>query len=37
MKVFENYVMKQHSNMKVGGVAKKFIVVEDKNELKGII
>ena len=37
MKVFENYVMKQHSNMKVGGVAKKFIVVEDKNELKEII
>ena len=29
--------MKQHSNMKVGGVAKKFIVVEDKNELKEII
>lgn len=24
MKVFENYVMKQHSNMKVGGVAKKI-------------
>lgn len=37
MKIYENYQMKQHSNMKVGGTAKKFIIAEDKNELKDII
>ncbi len=36
MIVFENHVMKNHSNMKVGGVAKRFIYIEDKNELKEV-
>jgi len=36
MKILENHEMKLHSNMKVGGTAKKFITVEDKNELKEI-
>ena len=36
MIVFENHVMKNHSNMKVGGVAKRFICIEDKNELKEV-
>lgn len=36
MIIFENHVMKNHSNMKVGGVAKRFIYIEDKNELKEV-
>lgn len=36
MRILENHNMKNHSNMKVGGVAKRFIVVEDKLELKEI-
>lgn len=36
MRVFENHSMKNHSNMKVGGVAKRFIEVEKKEELKEI-
>lgn len=36
MRILENHNMKNHSNMKVGGVAKRFIAVEDKNELKEI-
>ncbi len=36
MKILENHEMKLHSNMKVGGIAKRFITVEDKNELKEI-
>lgn len=36
MRVLENHNMKNHSNMKVGGNAKRFIIVENKNELKEI-
>ena len=36
MIVLENHNMKNHSNMKIGGIAKKFIYVENKNELKDI-
>ena len=36
MRILENHSMKNHSNMKVGGVAKRFIVVEKKEELKEI-
>ena len=36
MRILENHNMKNHSNMRVGGVAKRFIVVEDKAELKEI-
>lgn len=36
MRILENHDMKNHSNMKVGGVAKRFIVVENKEELKEI-
>lgn len=36
MRILENHSMKNHSNMKVGGVAKRFIIVENKEELKEI-
>jgi UDP-N-acetylmuramate dehydrogenase len=36
MRILENHSMKNHSNMKIGGVAKRFIVVENKEELKEI-
>lgn len=36
MKILENYIVKNRSNMKVGGTAKRFITVEDKKELKEI-
>lgn len=36
MRVHENYVMKKHSNMKIGGYAKKFIEIESKSELLDI-
>jgi UDP-N-acetylmuramate dehydrogenase len=36
MIVFENHIMKNHSNMKVGGVAKRFIYIEKKQELKEV-
>ncbi|WP_294705436.1 UDP-N-acetylmuramate dehydrogenase [uncultured Fusobacterium sp.] len=36
MRIFENHNMKNHSNMRVGGIAKKFIEVENKEELKDI-
>lgn len=37
MKIFENIEMKEYSNMKIGGIAKELILVEDKNELKEIL
>lgn len=37
MKVIKNAQMKEYSNMKVGGIAKELIFVEEKNELKEII
>ena len=36
MIVLENHIMKNHSNMKVGGVAKRFIYIEKKEELKEV-
>lgn len=36
MRILENHSMKNHSNMKIGGVAKRFIIVENKEELKDI-
>lgn len=37
MKLFENYEVKKHSNMKIGGRAKSFIKIEDKNELPALL
>ena len=37
MEVLKNVEMKEYSNMKVGGIAKELIFVEEKNELKEII
>ena len=37
MEVIKNAQMKENSNMKVGGIAKELIFVEEKNELKEII
>lgn len=37
MEVIKNVQMKEYSNMKVGGIAKELIFVEEKNELKEII
>lgn len=37
MKILESYNMKEHSNMKIGGNAKKFIEVENKEELPEIL
>ena len=31
MKIFENVEMKEYSNMKIGGIAKELIVIEDKS------
>ncbi len=37
MEIIKNAQMKEYSNMKVGGIAKELIFVEEKNELKEII
>lgn len=37
MKIFENVEMKQYSNMKIGGIAKELIFIEDKNEIKEVL
>ena len=37
MRILENYNMKKHSNMKIGGEARKFIEVENKEELPEIL
>ncbi|MGL5965277.1 MAG: UDP-N-acetylmuramate dehydrogenase [Fusobacteriaceae bacterium] len=37
MKILKNHIMKEHSNMKIGGVTKNFFIVETKNELKDVI
>lgn len=36
MKIYKNYKMKEHSNMKIGGITKNFFVVENKGEVKDI-
>ena len=33
MIISENHVMKKHSSMRIGGVAKSFIEIESKEEL----
>lgn len=37
MKILKNHVMKEHSNMKIGGTTKNFFIVENKNELKDVM
>lgn len=37
MKVLKDVVMKEYSNMKIGGKARELIIVEDKNELSEIL
>lgn len=37
MKILEQYNMKNHSNMKIGGNAKKFIEIESKEELPELL
>ncbi|MEG0068449.1 UDP-N-acetylmuramate dehydrogenase [Cetobacterium sp.] len=37
MKLYKNHIMKEHSNMKIGGVAKEYIEVENKDELLEVI
>lgn len=37
MKIYENIEMKQFSNMKIGGIAKEFIFVENKDEIKEVL
>jgi len=37
MRLYKNHVMKEHSNMKIGGVAKEFIEIENKNELLDVL
>ena len=32
MRILENISMKDYSNMRVGGIAKELIFIEDKNE-----
>ncbi|MGL6063695.1 MAG: UDP-N-acetylmuramate dehydrogenase [Fusobacteriaceae bacterium] len=37
MKIIKNHLMKEHSNMKVGGIAKNYFIVENKEEIKNIL
>ncbi|MGL4901771.1 MAG: UDP-N-acetylmuramate dehydrogenase [Cetobacterium sp.] len=37
MRLHKNHVMKEHSNMKIGGVAKEYIEIENKDELVDIL
>lgn len=37
MKILKNHIMKDHSNMKIGGITKNFFIVENKNELKDVM
>ncbi|MGL5123052.1 MAG: UDP-N-acetylmuramate dehydrogenase [Fusobacteriaceae bacterium] len=37
MKIIKNHLMKEHSNMKVGGVTKNYFLVENKEEIKNIL
>ncbi|MBC2856114.1 MAG: UDP-N-acetylmuramate dehydrogenase [Cetobacterium sp.] len=34
MKILKSFNMKEHSNMKIGGIAKEFIVIENKDEIQ---
>ena len=37
MKIYENIEMKEYSHMKVGGIAKELIFIEEKKELKEVL
>lgn len=37
MKLYKDYNMKEHSNMKIGGIAKEYIEVETKEELVTLV
>lgn len=37
MKILQNVEMKKYSNMKIGGIAKELIFIENKNELKEVL
>lgn len=37
MKIYKNHSMKEHSNMKIGGIAREYIEIENKNEILEII
>ena len=37
MNIFEQHSMKNHSNMKIGGSAKRFIEIENKEEIPEIL
>lgn len=37
MRIYKNHHMKEYSNMKIGGIAKEFIIIEKKDELLGVL
>ena len=37
MKIYKNIEMKEYSHMKIGGIAKELVFIENKNELKDIL
>lgn len=37
MKIYKNHSMKEHSNMKIGGIAKEYIEVESKEDILEIV
>lgn len=37
MKIYKKHEMKEHSNMKVGGIARNYFIVESKEEIKDIV
>ena len=37
MRIYKNHHMKGYSNMKIGGIAKEFIIIEKKDELLGVL
>lgn len=37
MKIIKNHLMKEYSNMKIGGITKNYFIVENKDEIKNIL
>lgn len=37
MKLYKNHSMKEHSNMKIGGIAREFIEIENRDELLDVL
>ena len=37
MKIYKKHEMKEHSNMKVGGIARNYFIAESKEEIKDIV